>query len=535
MYKDLSIVLSAFSSIIGENHLITDNEELERYGTATFKTNKNILAVLRPGCREEVQACVKIANTYHIPLYPISTGLNIGYGSRVPTADNCIILELKRMKKIVDFNKELAYITLEPGVTQGELYTFLQEQNSGLWMDATGAFSTHSIIGNIAERGFGHTPYADHFAYVGGMEVVLPEGDVIHTGFGRFGNAKAAGIYRWGVGPYIDGIFTQSNFGIITQVTLWLMKAPEYFQSFYFSVTNDNELENVIELLKPLRLEGVIDSAMHIGNDYKVFSSIQRFPWEKADGKTALSKTLLNEFAESWDFGAWNASGALYGTKEEVAYARKRIKKQLKGKVKKLRFIDERTLKLAETLKKPLQWLTGTNFTEMLKIIKPVFGMTKGIPTDAIMASSYWRKRGDIPKNMDPDNDGCGLLWCAPVAPTNGKYAMEMWKITQETLLKYGFEPAVSITLITERAMDCIISITYDRTIEGEDEKAQACHDELLGKLTDAGYYPYRLGIQSMQGLPMAEEAYTSFMQKLKSSLDPKQILSPGRYSPETT
>ena len=104
---------------------------------------------------------------------------------------------------------------------------------------------------------------------------------------------------------------------------------------------------------------------------------------------------------------------------------------------------------------------------------------------------------------------------------------MALWAIIKSVFEHYSFEPAVSITLLTTRTMDCVVAIQYDRSIED----TQACHNELLKKLTDAGYYPYRLGIQSMNGLPEPEESYAKFLNSIKSSLDPANILSPGRYS----
>ena len=78
------------------------------------------------------------------------------------------------MNRILDFDEKLAYVTVEPGVTQGQLYAFLQGRGSRLWMDATGASPASSLVGNAVERGFGHTPYGDHFANTCGLEVVLP-------------------------------------------------------------------------------------------------------------------------------------------------------------------------------------------------------------------------------------------------------------------------------------------------------------------------------------------------------------------------
>lgn len=523
-------ILDAFRSIVGNEFVINEETKRNEYETTTFLTSRKIPAIIYPGSTEQVQKCLEIANQHKISLYTISTGKNIGYGSKIPSADNCVILELSRMNNIVDFNEELGYVTLEPGVTQKQLYDFLQAKKSALWMDATGSTETHSIIGNIAERGFGHTPYGDHFDHVGGMEVVLANGDCIHTGLGRYQNAKAKGVYRWGLGPYLDGLFTQSNFGIITQVTLWLMPAPEYYEYFYFSFERHDQIAEVIDLLRPLRLNGTIKSAIHIANDYKVLSSIQMYPWQKTQGKTPLTREVLDQAAQSWDFGAWNGYSALYGTRQEVASAKKQIKLRLKNKVKKISFLSDFTMKMADYLQKPYYFLTGINLPEMLKILKPVYFLTKGVPSDKFLESAYWRKKQGAPESLNPDKDACGLIWCAPIAPIDGSHAAAIWAITQPIFEAYGFEPMISITLLTERALSAVITIAYDRSIPGEDEKAMRCHDELLKKLTDDGYFPYRLGIQSMDKLPKPEESAIRLLKALKAALDPNDILSPGRY-----
>lgn len=532
MHADLENALTDLSKAIGAENVIVNGKTCSEYQTATFATQQTIPAVIRPGNRDEVQECLRIANLHRTPIYPISTGKNIGYGSRVPAADGNIVMELSRLDKIVEYNDKLGYVTLQPGVTQRILCNFLQENHSKFWMDATGAPMDHSIIGNIAERGFGHTPYGDHFGHVSGMEIVLPNGDCIHTGQGRFSGAKATPIYRWGLGPFVDGLFTQSNLGIITQITVWLMPAPPYSQSFYFSLDKYEDLAVTIDVLRPLFLDGTIKSAMHIANDHKVLSSFQRYPWDKANGQTPLPDQVLHDLGKSWDFGAWNAAGALYGTRQEVALKRRKIKRKLRNlPIKKLRFLDDFMLNIADKLQRPLKWILRLDLPEMMKVLKPVYNLTKGVPSDDFVPSLYWRKPYGARQTVNPEYDRCGLMWIAPIAPTDGKYAEEIWLITKSVFTRFGFEPAISITLLTERAMDSIISITYDRDIPGEDEKAMLCHDELLKKLTARGYFPYRLGVQSMDKLPDPEESYKIFLTAIKKALDPYNILAPGRYS----
>lgn len=528
---DKSGALKAWSDLLGQDRVLSDISVLRDAQTATFLTSQRIPVLLQPADRQEVQECLKIANQFGMPVYPISSGKNWGYGSRVPVEDGCALLDLSRLNRIVDFNEELAYVTLEPGVTQQQLYRFLQEKSSRLWMDATGSTPDSSLIGNMMERGFGHTPYGDRFAQVCGLEVVLPSGECFHTGFGRFDNAKAASVYRWGIGPYLDGLFSQSNFGIVTKMTLWLMPAPEYFQAFYFSIDRDDRLPALINALRPLRLNGTIKSAVHIANGYKVLSSIRQYPWEEMQGITPLSPEMMAYFAKTWDFGSWNGSGALYGTKNQVREARRLIKEALKGKVTRLRFLDDSTIKLAQQFAKPYQQVTGLNLPELLKLLKPVYDLMKGIPTDTQLGSTYWRKPSPPPQEMNPDRDGCGLIWCAPVAPLDGEHALIINQIVTEILGKYQFEPSISMTLLTERCIGCVITIAYDRAIVGEDEKAMACYRELLDRLTESGYYPYRVGIQSMDISAKAEVGYQNLLSTLKNALDPHQILAPGRYS----
>ncbi len=523
--------LESWAAAVGADNVVTQSATLRAAETGTFASGHRIPAIVRPGSRSEVQECLRIANRHRVPVYPISSGRNWGYGSRMPSSDGCILLDLGRMNRIVDFDERLGYVTLEPGVTQAQLYRFLQERGSKLWMDATGASPHCSIIGNAVERGFGHTPYGDHFAHTSGLEVVLPTGETLETGFGRFDGAKATPAYRWGVGPILDGLFSQSNFGIVTRMTQWLMPAPEYFQAYYFRIEDACGLERLIEALRPLRLSGTIRSASHIANDYKVVSALQQYPWEMTGGKTPLGPDVMAELRRELKIGSWNGSGALYGTKAQVKEARRLLRAGLKGVAMRLQFLDDGMLRLAERFAKPYERLTGWKMEKTLAVLKPVYGLMKGIPTDHPLASTYWRKRQAPPQSMDPDRDGCGLIWCSPVAPCDGTSARHLTELVTSFVLEHGFEPAISLTMITDRALACIISLAWDRETPGEDERAFHCYRLLVDRLAANGYHSYRLSIGMMSA--MAEPGtYANLLRDIKHSLDPAGILAPGRYEP---
>ncbi len=527
---NLQRALNDWGRAIGDAFVHTRPEALQRAETATYKTTQRVPAVLLPGSRTEIQHCLSVANKYGIPVYPISSGKNWGYGSRVPPSDGSVLLELSRLNKIIDFSEDLGYVTVEPGVTQRQLYHFLQEEHSGLWMDATGSSPDCSLIGNAMERGFGHTPMGDHFAHVCGLEVILPDGKLIETGAARLPGCLTAAVNRWGLGPSLDGLFSQSNLGIVTRMTIWLMPRPDAFEAFFFRSADPSSLPAIIDALRELRLRDVLRSSIHVGNDYKVLAGLQQYPWTETAGQTPLTPETMSELRRKLGFGSWNVSGGLYGTRMQVAEAKKLLRKAFSKQTGTLKFLSPKTLELAKKFAKPFRMLSRWDLAKTVELVEPVLGLMQGVPTEQPLKSAYWRKRTSPGNDMDPDRDRCGLLWYAPVAPATGLAVQELVSLAISTLLRFGFEPMVSLTFLTPRLISCVVSISYDRDVLGQDEKAAACHDELVQTCSERGYYPYRLGIQSMNQIPEAE-SYTYILQRLKNTLDPNGILAPGRYN----
>jgi len=107
---------------------------------------------------------------------------------------------------------------LNPGLTQRQLDAYLKEHNYPFLIPVTGAGPDCSLMGNALERGYGITPYADHFGAVMGLEAVLPNGEIYRSMLKRLGWEKPWIRLLNGVwGPYVDGLFSQSNFGIVNK------------------------------------------------------------------------------------------------------------------------------------------------------------------------------------------------------------------------------------------------------------------------------------------------------------------------------
>src|SRR5271168_2623100 len=120
------LVLLQWERVLGRESIVTEASRLREASTATFASTQRIPAILYPQTRKQVQDCLRIASENGIPVYPISTGKNWGYGSKGPASTGCVLIDLSRMNRILEFNEDLAYVTIEPGVTQQQLWDYLR-------------------------------------------------------------------------------------------------------------------------------------------------------------------------------------------------------------------------------------------------------------------------------------------------------------------------------------------------------------------------------------------------------------------------
>ncbi len=524
-------ILSELRQVVGQKNVFTDPSDIQPYKYAEFPLQRHVPAVIRPGSNTEVQQVVRVCKEHNLPLYPISTGKNWGYGSANPVRDGNLILDLSRMNRILEVNTDLAYAVVQPGVTQQDLYQYLEEHNTGLMIDPTGSGPKCSILGNSMERGYGISPYGDHFSFVCGLEVVMANGEILHTGFGHFENSQVTRVFKWGLGPYLDGIFTQSNFGIVTSMGIWLMPKPEHIEACYFSCDREEDIYPLIDSFRWLLQSGVIRGSVNLAHRYRALTMLMQYPWQEMQGKTPLDPDLALHLANERKIGAWNGVLGIYGTKGEAKAAKKTIKRMLKGKVSRLNFVSHFLLNLMEKYPGPLSFITRMNVRELVRVIKPSFGILCGKPSEVSLASPYWRSRKKPPiEDINPVADNCGLYWFAPVVPMTRKHVREFIHIVHTTLNKYGFEPCIMFSSVTNRCFDCNLPILFDKEDPEQTEKAGECYEEVFASCMHAGYVPYRVGIQSMDKLVSDQDPYWRATDRIKQALDPQGIIAPGRY-----
>lgn len=516
---------------LGQSNIANDDVTLERYARTTLDQGTRPSAILYPRTTEDVQAIVRIAARYGVVIYPVSRGRNLGYGDACAPTPDAAIIDLGRMNRIIEVNTELAYAVIEPGVSQRQLYEHLQTHKTGLWFDCSGAGFDASLVGNTLDRGFGHTRYGDHFLTACGMEVVLPDGRVLNTGFGHYPNARAARAYRYGVGPFLDGMFCQSNLGIVTRLGLWLMPEPEAFQFFFVRIERDEDLPALVDRLVPLRLSGVLQSAIHIGNDLRILSGKGGHPRGETQGPLSPERRAL--LRREAGIGAWSAAGSFTGTQAQVRAAAKALRKAVAG-VGKIVFVDDRKLALGEFAAKCLGLVgLGTRLREQLAALRPNYGLLKGIPTNEPLLGTQWGLHRTLSGDgKDPLDSGCGLIWVSPVLPSTGRDVKAFAALVEPIFAQYGFDMLVTFTLITERATIAIMNVAFDKADAEETLRARRCYESLMDSAIDGGFYPYRTSLTGLSKLIQPNDVFWEVACEIKRALDPKDILARGRYIP---
>jgi hypothetical protein len=260
------------------------------------------VAVVLPGSRDEVQAVLRIVNEVRIPVWPVSGGQNFGYGRACAARPGMLLLDLKRMNRILEVNTELAYALVEPGVTFRQLYRYLRDNDIPLWMDCISGSPDGSCLGNITERGAGYTPLGEKFLFSCGMEVVLPNGELLRTGTGTLPNSQTWQLFKWGFGPYLDGLFTQSNYGIVTKAGFWLMPEPPSYEPLAVTMANPGDVYKAVEVLRPLKLNMVIPNGACVTHVRKSLGLTAC--WGQATGSTTPRHYLLSSrSAITWASG----------------------------------------------------------------------------------------------------------------------------------------------------------------------------------------------------------------------------------------
>jgi len=470
-------------------------------------------------------------------LYPISTGNNWGYGSANPVKSECAILDLSGMTKISNYDAQLGVVTIEPGVTQGLLADFLKNEKDEFMTPVTGAGPQASILGNALERGYGLTPVADHFLSLMSLEAVLADGSVYRSALHSKGCETIDQIFKWGIGPYLDGIFAQGNFGIVSKITIQLAHRPESVGAFICEMREEKDLEKAILLVREtLREMGGMTGSINVMNSLRLLSMSAPYPFEAVNKDPENYITILKKMAADMDFAPWTLVGSFYGKKEVIDVTKKLLRSKLYSHNKRLMFLSRKQLAILEKI---LGFLPkSVSHVPLMRIqkIKMTFDVLEGRPSQIALPLCYRKLPQGAPKDvgnalLNPAKDGCGIMWYAPLVPMKTEIVRQYVDFVHDVCRKHYIEPLITLTSLSDRCFDSTVPILFDPKNSKEVSQAKACLQELFSEGQKLGFYPYRASIDMMDQVVSADQTFWMMQKKLKDAVDPHGIIAPGRYS----
>ena len=517
---DFANALQQFGSVVGSQWVITRDEDVATYKDAYSplwgeSDAKVASAAVAPESVEQIQKILAIANRFSIPLYTVSTGRNLAYGGASPVYSGSVVLDLKRMNRVLEVSEEYAYALVEPGVSYFDLYRHLRDKGLRFWLDVPDP-GWGSPVGNSLDHGAGRIPlpYRDHFDAHCGMEVVLANGQVVRTGMGAIPGSQLWHQTKYGPGPLIDGLFSQSNFGVVTKMGFWLMPEPEACLTGRIRVPHHDDVIPFIRVLSSLMYSNIVDCNFTIASP--VFASPSNPEKERllarSDGGTA----------QEWDGYAaghgmthfWETELRFYGP-PGINAAKWEYVKQRFAAIGGVRCDD------GENVHFPL---TDEQISERTDVT------FYGIPSLSVFSGMA----GGGLTGAAAGAQTTGHLDASPVVPISGEALLKAQrvfnKIFQDAGLPRGLGFAMNYhwrTFIMFQGLQ----ITNDKE---HNAKVRAAYEKCAQAAAEHGWGIYRahnaFHDKIMSLLSFNNHALTRLHETLKDALDPNGILSAGRY-----
>ena len=246
-------VLGSLVGIVGEDYVSSRPEELYLYSRDSgVREPREADYVVMPKTVEEIQKIVLLANTEKINITPMGAGLTLS-ALTVPIKGG-IVLDTKRMDKIIEVNETSRYVVVEAGVTQAALASYLKKNYPHLQHSTPESPPTATIVGNVLIQGHGHlTPrYGVNSQMVNGMEVVLPTGETCKLGSG------AVSQYWFSRDPLPDlmGLFLGwlGTTGIVTKLSMQLFPKMNFKELLIFVTDNIDLLPELLSGMAQINL-----------------------------------------------------------------------------------------------------------------------------------------------------------------------------------------------------------------------------------------------------------------------------------------
>jgi 4-cresol dehydrogenase (hydroxylating) flavoprotein subunit len=496
-----------FAAALGSDRVLTSEEELAEFRDPFQPPaweEYTASAVLMPTAVEEIQAIVGIANEHKVPLWTHGQGRNNGYGGPAPRVRGSVIVSLRNMNRVLEIDEELGYAVVEPGVRWFDLYEAITKGGHRLMLSVAD-LGWGSVVGNSLDNGATYMPYGQDFMAPCGLEVVLANGEVLRTGMGAMPGNRSWHLYKRGLGPTLDPLFMQSNYGIVTKMGVWLMPYPEVYMPLWLRVWKEEDLGPLTDTLRELRLDRTIEGVPCIYNTLvmaSVFS--RRDQW--TDEEDPIPDTTIDRIANELDIGRWMMRFALWGDEVVVDHDFAKIK----AAFERIPGADVRGEKVAP------EDIPGREH--------PGDRIQGGVPNLDwnYMTGWYGGEQG-------------GHIGFSPVVPLRSAEALKVngllrGLVENDAKLDY----IAGLLNINARTFINIVMVIFDTSDEAQARRSYDTAKLLVREAAKEGYGEYRAHLDFMDlasdQYSFNDHAYRRFCETIKDAVDPNGILSPGRH-----
>ena len=516
--EQFAAAVRMFEEAVGKEWVFTSDEDLtpyrDSYSTVWETPDERLAAgAVAPSSVEQVQAVVRIANRYRVPLFPISTGKNFGYGGPSPNLAGSVIVDLKRMNRVLEVDEDRHFALVEAGVSYFDLYRYIEERGLKVWIDCPDP-GWGSPVGNSLERGVGYTmPYfRDHFGASCGMEVVLANGEVMRTGMGALPAAKTWQEYRYGFGPDPAGLFAQGNFGIVTKMGFRLMPQPEHYRTGKVTVQRRRDLIQLVRTVNYLSDSSLIGEPVYASPLATLLGDSEFLKAATRPGGALDSE--MDRFALDHRLPAWQVELQFYGPEKTCLanweYAKERLTREIPGAVA----FEGESLRIpvtAQQLKNvDAPYPTGIRRNGALGI--PSLGIWKIV-------------RGD------------GHVGLFPIIPRSGEAVFEVQRVLGDATREFNLPPFFSAVTAPLHWHTFAFQMVFAPSISRSDPAHNALVDRAVLKVirvaAEHGWGDYRAPTVYQDvvadTLSFNNHALLRFHEALKDAADPNGILAPGR------
>ncbi|KAK3332832.1 hypothetical protein B0T19DRAFT_368105 [Cercophora scortea] len=419
------------------------------------------------------------------------------------------------MNKIVEVNEEYGYAIVEPGVSFFDLYEEIQRQGLNLWPSVP-AIGWGSVVGNTLDRGFGYTPNGEHSQSQCGMEVVLPNGELLRTGSGAMKDNKTFPLYKGGFGPGLDGLFFQSNLGVVTKLGIHITPAPEAYATVEVDVPLESDLVPLIGTLSDLMRRSIILNSPSIANIFRIaltsqLPSVFAKIGPHMHSNSCVPASVLSEIQTEHKWGYWRAYFSLYGSVEMLPAVKQTVARA---------FAPIPGAQIVYKLSLPG---TPGSFISAARDIGGEQIPHSGIPT--VEPLGIVDSRGASAK-------GKGAHTCfSPVIPPSGRELYNWYLTAKQRTTDAKFDFFADFHVYPRYVIG--IALVIYNVEEDEERRMKSWYEDLIRDTAAQGWMEYRTHVQYMDRvaakLDFNEGAFGKFARLLKDTIDPNGVLAPGK------